>query len=354
LATAKPKSKAPDALTFLAKPESFPIGPVCVAFGDDPFLKRQVLLHLREAVLTSDEADYSFRTFDGPQVELAEVLSELATYSMFGDDRRLIVVEEADDFVSRYRNELEDYLDHPRETGVLLLLLKTFPSNTRLAKAAIAGGLVVDCKSPSQRALVGWAIDWAAKKYQAKLDQDAAEAMVDLVGAKTGLIDQELAKLASSIDEKSDRQIDLGQVMQVVGSWRTKTTWEMLDAALAGQLREAISQLDRLLVAGEMPIAILGQISASLRRFAAATRLILQAEATGKRPNLSAALQQAGIRQFVLNKAADQLRRLGRKRGAILYRLLLEADLGLKGASSLPPRLVLERLLIRLSDPNLR
>jgi len=114
---------------------------------------------------------------------------------------------------------------------------------------------------------------------------------------------------------------------------------------------EAMVQLDRLLAAGEQPVGLLGQISASLRRLAAATRLILQAEAAGRRPVLSTALERAGVKTFVLQKAERQLRRLGRQRGSQLYRWLLEADLDLKGASSLPPRLVLERLILRLAAP---
>ena len=84
---------------------------------------------------------------------------------------------------------------------------------------------------------------------------------------------------------------------------------------------------------------------------AAATRLILQSEAAGRRTALRPALEQAGVRSFVLHKAEKQLRHLGRQRGEQLYRWLFQADLDLKGASALPPRLILERLIIRLAAP---
>jgi DNA polymerase-3 subunit delta len=79
--------------------------------------------------------------------------------------------------------------------------------------------------------------------------------------------------------------------------------------------------------------------------------LILQAEAAGRRIGVGPALQQAGIKSFFLKKAESQLRRLGRQRGSQLYRWLLEADLDLKGDSQLPPRLILERLIVRLAAP---
>ena len=126
-------------------------------------------------------------------------------------------------------------------------------------------------------------------------------------------------------------------VERLVGTWRTKTTWDMLDAALDGNVGQAIEQLDRLLASGENPVGLLAQISASLRRFGAATRLVLQAEAGGRRIALRQALEEAGIKAFVLGKAERQLRRLGRQRGSQLYRWLLEADLDLKGESTLRP-----------------
>ncbi len=106
--------------------------------------------------------------------------------------------------------------------------------------------------------------------------------------------------------------------------------------------------MDRLLLSGEAPIAILGQISASLRRLAAATRLFLDGEAAHRRMTPRDALQQAGVNAYVLGKVERQLKRLGRHRGDQLYDWLLEADLDLKGGSELSPRTILERLFVRL------
>ena len=142
-------------------------------------------------------------------------------------------------------------------------------------------------------------------------------------------------------------------VHSAVGGWRTKTAWDMLDATLTGDGRTAPVQLDRLLSGGEVPIALLGQISASLRKLAAAARLIERGEAVRRPVTLRQALERAGFKPFLLGKAEAQLRHLGALRAGQLYRWLLEADLALKGASSSGPRsrLVLERLILRLATP---
>ena len=164
--------------------------------------------------------------------------------------------------------------------------------------------------------------------------------LVELIGPELGLLDQELAKLALMAGD--EKKIAPELVGRAVGGWRAKTTWEMLDAALDGNVRDAMLQLDRLLAAGEQPVGLLGQISASLRRFAAATRLVLQAEAARRRPNLREALEQAGVRSFVLQKAERQLRQLGRQRGARALPLAAPGRSGSEGrerhAAAIDPR----------------
>jgi DNA polymerase-3 subunit delta len=343
------KAKTLTALDYLAGPAKWPVKPVCAAFGNEAYLRRQVMLALRSAVLGGDDADFSLTSFDGGNASFRDVHEVLSTVAMFGGGQRLAVVEDADSFVSRYRPQLEDYVAKPSRSGVLVLEIETLASNTRLYKSIAAEGLLIDCAAPAPARLTKWLVEWAKLHHRSQIAPPAAEMLVELIGPELGLLDQELAKLSLLVGV--DGKITPELVGKSVGGWRTKSTWDMLDAALDGHPREAIAQLDRLLASGEQPVGLLGQIAASLRRLAAATRLIVQAETSKRRINLREALEQSGVRSFVLQKTERQLRHLGRKRGVQLYRWLLEADLGLKGESKLPPRLVLERLIIRLAAP---
>lgn len=340
---AKPLS----AVDYLAQPDKHPPRPVCAVFGDEAFLRRQAIARLRRAVLGDDEGDFSLTVFPGRSAEFLEVAEELATMAMFGPSRRLVLVEEAGEFVKRFRSQLEDYVASPDKNNILVLEVSSWPANTRLAKAVAAAGLAIQCKTPAGAQLGSWLVRWAKQSHGFQLTRPAADLLVDMVEPELGLLDQELAKLALLADPQG--RVTPAQVGQAIGTWRAKTTWDMLDSVLDGNAQEAMVQLDRLLLAGEQPIAVLGKIAASLRRLAAATRLIRSAEAAGRRIALRDALRQAGVQPFVLEKTQRQLRRLGRHRGAKLYRWLLQADLDLKGASHLPPRLILERLLVRLA-----
>jgi len=76
---------------------------------------------------------------------------------------------------------------------------------------------------------------------------------------------------------------------------------------------------------------------------------------TARRAEVRRQAEAAGLQivamHWLLAKAEGQLRHLGRHRGAKLYGWLIQADLDLKGASALPPRLILERLIVRLAAP---
>jgi DNA polymerase III subunit delta len=356
------------AFEFLSRDKSPDVPPICVLYGDEPWLKQECLAKLRSAVLDAEDAVLSFTSFNGEDVELREVFDELATVSMFGGGRRMVLVEDADEFVSENRERLENYCDKPRQSSVLVLETSSWPATTRLFKKIAKAGLQINCNLPKARwgdgadeePVARWLDARAASHHGARLDPAAAELLMEIVGPQLGRLDQELAKLAliagaSSLPPRpsSPPLITRDLVEQAVGGWRAKTAWAMIESALEGDAAAAIVQLDRLLLAGEEPIALLAMMAGSLRRMAAATRLVEQAKAERRRLSISDALIETGAKpnKFILNKIENQLRQIGAKRAGQIYRWLLEADLALKGASSKDERarLVLEELIVQLS-----
>jgi DNA polymerase III subunit delta len=347
------KSAVVPAASFLSNPDKHPVGPVCAVVGNEAFLKREVLEAFRQQVLGDDQDEFSLTTFAGRSgVLLRDALDALATVSLFGSGRRMVIVEEADDFVSANRAELEDYVAKPHRGGVLVLEANAWPATTRLAKAVAANGLTVECKSVNESQTKRWLADRAKSRYDVRLDASAAEALLELLPPELGILDQELSKLSLLVGKAGT--IDVGLVEENVGGWRTRTTWDMVDAAADGRAADALQQLGRLLAAGEKAQGLLPQMSHSLRQLASATRLIDAADAAGSRLSLSSALQQAGVPPFKLATAERQLRQLGRERGRELTAWLLAADLAVKSHNSADARarMELERLIVRLSAAN--
>ncbi|MDR2643907.1 MAG: DNA polymerase III subunit delta [Planctomycetaceae bacterium] len=340
-------------LDFIWNVKKYPVQDLCVVFGDEPFFKFHVLRVLRNQVLDGEDAEFSVQRLDGTDISFTDLRKEVSTRAMFGGNRRFVLVEDADLFVSRFRVELENYFDKPSDSAVLVLELKTFPSNTNLYKKAIASGLVIEAKSLVDKDVPAWIVKWSKQQHRVECDSAAAAMLFERIGSEAGLLDQELAKLALMVPSDGG-VITVDLVARATGSWRTQSTFEMIDMALAGRTAAAIKQLDSLLMAGENEIGILAQIAYSLRKFAAATRIILDAEKSGHPVSVQTALDKVGIKRFFMEKSEKQMKMLGRNRGSQLIDWLLQTDLNLKGGSRSNSRFTLETLIIKISDQRLR
>jgi DNA polymerase-3 subunit delta len=346
--SAAAKSGVVNALEFLSHPDKFAPGNVCAVFGDDAFLKGEVLVTLRRKLISGDDAEFGLSVFAGREVQLRDIHDSLASVCLFGDGQRVVIVEEADSFVSEYRAELEDFVAKPAR-GVLILDVKTWPSNTRLAKAVTGTGLAIKCEAPNERQIKAWLTQRAKSVHNVRLDSAAADTLLELVPPELGILVQEIAKLELVVGP--DRVISEKLVQENVGGWRTRQVWDMVDAAAEGRAAEALGYLDRLITSGEKPFGLLPQMSSTLRKFAIATQIIEAAEKSRQRISHREALSQAGIPPFKLGDAERQLRQLGRQRAKQLTEWLLATDLAMKSHNSSDDRarMELERLIVRLS-----
>jgi DNA polymerase-3 subunit delta len=328
-----------DALTFLDGTEKRKVRPVYVLHGDEHFLKRHVLDAIRKLVLGEDDDGFGYTSFAGDKTTFAEVHAELSTLPFFGS-KRLVVVNAADPFITKARDKLEDYAKEPSKTGVLVLEVASFPATTRLAKMLGEGG--INCKAPTSRALTDWCVRWCASQHGKQLAPQAAALLVNLVGADMGMLDQELTKVALYVGDRSTR-IEAKDVDKLVGASREEETWQIFDMIGAGKTAEALAHLDRLLTQGEEPLKLLGAFSWQLRRLAQVGRLCTHNHSLGQ------AMDRAGVQPFARKGVEQQLRYLGRNRLNHIYDWLLQVDMGIKGSSQLPPRTLLERLVVLLA-----
>lgn len=329
---------------------------VVVAFGDDAFLRRQCVSRLVElAGIDIQEA----KVFDGESCLWRDVHDELVTVSLFDpDQRRIAIIKHGDDFVKASRPQLEKWCAAPVDSSLMILEVGSFPANTKLFKIASEKGWSLDCAPPKgkgwgnpvdAKAVQAWIKQWGKHQHGLDVTQAQATMVFDLVGSDFGLLDQELAKAALYAQENG--KISDEALRQAIGSWRTQTVWEITAAALEGRAAVALSHLNKVIHAGESPLAIAPQMSWSLRRYGNATQLILQAERAKRKLPLRDALTRAGFRPFELQQAEAQLRRLGRARGQAMLDWLLELDLKLKGTHSKEDRglLALEEFIVKLA-----
>lgn len=204
--------------------------PVYALVGEDTFLQLQKL----SSLLASLPANAQRIDVDGERAELSDLLDELRSFSMFSTCK-VVVVRNAEALISRHREALEAYIEHPAGDSVLILRVPTLPSRERISKAIAKSGKVEDCSPPRDTAR--WAADQAAKAHKLNLTPAAARLLVEQIGADLGRIDNELARLAIQFD---GQKVDVPQVAQNVAFQREQEMQVLVQELLAGQTGQAI------------------------------------------------------------------------------------------------------------------
>lgn len=213
--------------------------PVYALVGSDPFLQLEAL---RDILASLDPATQ--RTdFEGDRAELVHVLDELRSFSMFSSSK-VVVVRDADDFISKYREKLEDFLTAVSEgketmTGTLILRVASLPANQRIAKVIIKLGELLKCDPPPLKDVPDWISRRVRSHHRAEIEPAAAKQLADLIGDDLGRLDTELAKLAIQAD---GGKITSDDVSKSVSFQREQEIWEITTLLGRGKSAEAVKR----------------------------------------------------------------------------------------------------------------
>ncbi|MEZ6093498.1 MAG: DNA polymerase III subunit delta [Pirellulaceae bacterium] len=358
--TSQPKaSNTVHAFDFLkGSSRQLPRG-VCALFGGQRFLKLQVLKSLSVA---EPGDDFSESRFDA-SAEWAQIMDELRSQSLFGggQDKR-VIVDNADDFVKKYREKIEGVAEEKNVVGTLILVVDAWPANTRLYKILDKSSMQIQCDLPQVKRgkgvsvdtakLTAWLAQHAKSAHKIDVEANAIHLLCDLTENDLGRIDTELGKI--SLYVKQGEVVTQDHIKKHVGGWRTQTMWEANEAIISGRTSEALLLIDRLLKAGEHPLALYGQMAWALRRYPKAIAIYDRMKAkSGGKPPVRDALLQAGFRAWgdETSRAEANMRRLGKRKIENLGNWILQTDLALKRSHSREERarVALEKLVFWLN-----
>ncbi|HEX8324503.1 MAG TPA: DNA polymerase III subunit delta [Tepidisphaeraceae bacterium] len=206
--------------------------------GSDSFLQLEAVRRLAASL----GKDAQRVDFDGETAQIADVLDEVRSFSMFAGSK-LVVVRSAEEFISRFRDNMEEYVANPVDSATLVLRCKTLPGNQRISKLIAKHGRVEPCDPPKDRDLARWVIERAKTAHKTAIDPAAAQLLAELVGADLGRLDNEIAKLALMTDGRvTEKEVNASVVFQ-----REQEMWHMTDELTAGRISAALERWRQLL-----------------------------------------------------------------------------------------------------------
>jgi len=309
--------------------------------GDDPSLVAQEARVLIDRLVGDRESSFVVEEHgaSGEDLDVKAVIDACLTPSFLGD-RRVVVVRDAGRIGAAEATELAAVVADPLPSTVLVLVGGGGTVPQAVVKAVTANGELVEASAGTGRDRTNWV---AGHLRDAPLRFDAgARARVqahlgDDLGRLAGIIES----LVSAYGEGAS--ISAEELEPFLGSAGAVPPWELTDAIDSGSIPGALLALRRMLEAGgRHPTEVIGVLH---RHYSNMLRLDGKAQVDS-----AEAARLLGVRSpFVAKKAMEQGRRLGSERIAQAVNLLADADLDVKGRTALPPDLVLEVLVARLS-----
>jgi DNA polymerase III subunit delta len=329
---------------------------VYVISGDDPSLVNAKYTEIIDSLVPADQRDAALLVVDADKAVIVDVLDELRTLPFF-TKRKVVALRNADKFISAKGDEdeqndknapaglsnreiLERYFDSPSPTGILVMTVSKWQSNTRLAKKLPDIGTLVEVKSPTGQNLTHRLIDYAREAHSKTLDYGTAGLLIDLAGNSLTQLYTEIDKLATfAANEKAITSV---HVESLIGRNREFDAFEVIDSCLQRKTGPAIERLRKMFAEDKSAeYTTIGAMAFHIRRMFTAKKLLMEGQAlydiAGKVRiwnNKDSFFAQ--IRRLSLNQIGDQLK------------ILAQTDYAIKRGQA-QPRIAIEQFVLQLS-----
>lgn len=313
--------------------------PIYVLAGKNDTLVNARCRELLDELIEPSQRAMGLFDADPARISAADVMDELRTLPFLAD-RRVVLIRDADNFVSDNRELLEKYFDAPCPTGTLVLKVSTWNANTKLAKKLPGVGELINVTQPKPWQLPTRLMQYAREAYDKKIGKDAAELLVELVGDELPRLYNEVDKLA--LFAEGEKAITPGHIELLIGHNRLYNAFAVIDAIAAGNVGQAVERLRRMFAEDRTTeYTVVGAFAFHLRRMFGAKALLEK----GSRPaDIAKRLRIwsnkdkffAQLQQMSLKQIGQYLQKLG------------ETDHAIKTGRA-KPQVAMEQLVLSLA-----
>ena len=329
------------------------IAPVYLLFGSETYLRDLAL----KTICDRSFGEGDFRDFNETEFSLnveGNVASALAAAEQLPMMASRRVIRVADVRVSPVtaRDTLREddeqllmaYLKRPSESSVVIFVAEELDKRRKMAKHLIDHSVAVEFTELRDDELMAWARD-KIRDAGSEIDERTLRLLIALVGADVRRLTIEIEKLSTAA--LPGKVIGAELVESLVANSREISNFDLTDHLVAGNNREALRVLKKILDDGSEPLALLGLISYNIRR------LLMAKEA------MEQGIDRAQVARMVKLRYSDQehflaaARRADSKRLVRAIQRLAETDVSIKtsvgGGGPAGSRLQVEMLVAELS-----
>jgi DNA polymerase-3 subunit delta len=331
----------PQSLDAHLKSNSLPIYLIC---GDEPMQKTEALDKLTkhheqqgaERQLLFVESGFNW----------SEFLQHAYSSGMFAE-RQLLVLYLRQTPDRAAQKHLLTYLNKLNENATVIILAPKIDRTKQKASwytTIDKLGAIITAWPVKSSQLPAWLRERAAS-MGLRLGDEAIQLLAQRTEGSLGAAHQALQRLQLLSD--GDTSPDYDTVAQIATDMSQISVFELIDSALAQDVQRCVHLLGVLRKQNTQPLLILNSVLREIRLLAASY------DSTERGTSLSAALQGAGVWKNRMPLMRQAYQRNTANSVQNLFRLAHRVDNSAKGAHSLSPWQVLDRLLLRLAGVNI-
>lgn len=317
--------------------------PLYLLIGSETYLRDVAARTITDVALSGtllrefNEASFSLLT-ESPMSAIAAA-EQLPMMS----DRRVVRVKDFAKLRETDEDILIRYLERPSDSTVMIFIAEDLDKRKKLTRVLLSECAVVDFSAVKDGEARAWAKD-RLKELKTTADERTLGEIIKLVGTDLQTLSIELDKLAAAAIDSG--HITLEMVDQLIARSRELSNFDLGDQLVAGNRKEALQTLHRLLKDDVPPVMLLGLIAGNYHRLAVAKELLN----CGKKDEVYRSIYgPPAKREAVMNT----LRRSDAEKIARGIKLIADADLAIKtsqgGGGVKGAKLQLEILVCQLA-----
>ncbi|BBN99249.1 DNA polymerase III subunit delta [Sporolactobacillus terrae] len=248
-----------------------PLAPVYLLFGTQDFLIQLMKKNLTSEALVEEERDFNLSRYDLTELPLEHAIEDAETIPFFGEKKVVIMDnaffltgERTKTKVEQTIDRLEDYLNHPSESTVLIIVApyEKLDRRKKIVKRLEKTAAVYELSHLSDTALFQL-LEQVAQKYGAHYTREGHEQMMNAVGPHLGQLANEVGKCALYCG--TERPID-AQAVEEIGSKSLETNvFLLVNQVMHQKTAEALELFHELVRMKEEPLKLLALLERQFR-----------------------------------------------------------------------------------------